>query len=141
MNEQSGFTLIELMAVISIIGILAAIAIPQFSVYRDRAYRGEGYSLGSAFREEICRYYDVTGVLPMDNDNLGLPPPESIRGKYVAAVSIRNGEVGLRYSDQMNSTIAGQTVRLIPHINPDYPTGPLVWEWVWPAGRPSSKDK
>ncbi len=141
MKEQSGFTLIELTVVISIIGILAAIAIPQFSVYRDRAYRGEGYSLGSAFREEVCKYYDATGVLPKDNDDLGLPRPESIRGKYVAAVSIHNGEVTLRYNDKMKSAIAGKIVRVIPHVNPDYPTGPLEWEWVWPADRSSNKDK
>ena len=137
MKKQSGFTLIELMTVISIIGILAAIAIPQFSVYRERAYRGEGYTLGGALREDISAYYDTVGALPKDNHDLGLPDPRSIRGKYVAAVSIHNGEVVLRYDDKLDSPIAGETVRLIPHISADYPTGPLLWEWIWPANGPS----
>jgi type IV pilus assembly protein PilA len=137
MEKQSGFTLIELMAVISIIGILAAIAIPQFSAYRDRSYRGEGYALGGALREDVSAYYDTIGLLPKDNDDMGLPGPESIRGKYVAAVSIHNGEVALRYDDELKSAIAGQTARLIPHINAENPTGPLLWEWIWPARRPT----
>jgi type IV pilus assembly protein PilA len=140
MKKQSGFTLIELMGVISIIGMLAAIAVPQFSAYRDRAYRGEGYALGGALREEISAYYDAMGVLPKNNDDLGLPGPEAIRGKYVAAVSIQNGEVVLRYNDKMNSAIAGKTVRVIPRVNPAYPTGPLVWEWIWPAKSSPERD-
>jgi type IV pilus assembly protein PilA len=140
MKRQSGFTLIELMAVIAIIGILAAIAVPQFSVYRERAFRGEGYSLGDALRKDVCAYYDAVGVLPKDNDALGLPRPGSIRGKYVASASIHDGEVTLQYDDKMNSPIAGETVRLIPRINPDYPTGPLVWEWVWPTGGAPKRD-
>lgn len=136
MKKQSGFTLIELMTVITLIGILAAIAVPQFSAYRDRAYRGEGYALGGALREDISAYYDTTGVLPRDNDDLGLPPPESIRGKYVAAASIHNGEVALRYDGKLKSRMAGKTVRLIPRLNAAYPTGPLLWEWIWPAKSP-----
>jgi type IV pilus assembly protein PilA len=138
MQKQSGFTLIELMAVIAFIGILAAISVPQFSIYRDRAYRGEGYALGGALREDVSAYYDEIGVLPKDNADLGLPRPESIRGKYVAAASIHNGEVTLRYDDKLKSPIAGKTIRLIPHVNTDYPTGPLQWEWIWPADRPSN---
>jgi hypothetical protein len=46
--------------------------------------------------------------------------------------------VTLRYDDKLKSSIAGKTVRLIPHVNAAYPTGPLQWEWVWPAGKPSN---
>lgn len=132
MHDQKGFTLIELMVVISIIGILAAVAIPQFSRYRDRAYRCEGYSLGGALRQEISAYYDTVGMLPMDNDALGLPEPEQITGKYVSAVSVDSGRVTVHYDSEMKSALAGKSAQLVPQINSGNPTGPLVWDWVWP---------
>jgi len=132
MNKQSGFTLIELMVVISIIGILAAIAIPQFSKYRERAMTAEGYELAGAYRQEVAAYYDVIGTLPISNDVLGLPAPESVHGKYVSAVSISDDEVRVRFNDQLTGSIAGKIFRLVPHINPAYPSGPLTWEWIVP---------
>jgi type IV pilus assembly protein PilA len=136
MQKHSGFTLIELMVVISIIGILAAIAIPQFSAYRDRAYRAEGHSLGGALREEISAYYDTVGVLPLDNAQLGLPAPATLRGKYVAAMDVDHGDVAIRFTDTIHSPIGGQTVHLKVAINTDNPTGPLLWEWVYPKEKP-----
>ncbi|MBI5550490.1 MAG: prepilin-type N-terminal cleavage/methylation domain-containing protein [Desulfobacterales bacterium] len=136
MQKQNGFTLIELMVVISIIGILAAIAIPQFSAYRDRAYRAEGHSLGGALREEISVYYDTIGMLPENNKQLALPAPETIRGKYVSAISIEKGDVAIRFSDTINSAVGGKVLRLKVAINPDNPTGPLLWEWINPNDKP-----
>ncbi len=132
MHKQSGFTLIELMVVISIIGILAAIAIPQFSKYRDRAILAEGYELAGAFRKEVADYYDTIGSLPGDNQALGLPSPGSIRGKYVSAVTVSNGEVMVQFDEKMSNGNAGKTFRLVPHINPDYTSGPIIWEWIMP---------
>lgn len=132
MKKTQGFTLIELMVVVVIIGILASIAIPQFSKYRDRAYRAEGHSLGGALRKDISEYYDNTGRLPAENLSLGLPDPASIRGKYVHSMAIRHGTVEIGFGSEIKSPIAGKICRLVPSINPDYPTGPLRWEWVFP---------
>ncbi|MBT8342353.1 MAG: type II secretion system protein [Desulfatitalea sp.] len=87
MKTQSGFTLIELMVVVSIIGILAAIAMPQFSAYRTRAFLSEGYQLGGAMRQDVSAYYDTVGALPQDNKAMGFPEPEAIRGKYVLGLN------------------------------------------------------
>lgn len=127
MNNTKGFTLIELMVVISIIGILAAIAIPQFSKYRARAFISEGYSLVSPVRYDIQDYVDATGVLPDDNAMAGLAPPEQIRGKYVEAIRVDHGTVTVSYNDSEES-ISEYYFKLIPEINEENPTGPLIWQ-------------
>ena len=74
MKKQNGFTLIELTVVITIIGILAAVAIPNFIAYRDKAYLCEGYALSAPVREEVVEYYDHQGIFPVYNQvvNSGL---------------------------------------------------------------------
>jgi len=126
MNNEKGFTLIELMVVIAIIGILAAIAIPQFGKYRERAFICEGYSLVSPIRYDIQDYVDATGRLPDDNPMAGLAPKEHIRGKYVESIGVDHGMITLAFNDSQAS-LAEYYFKLIPEINEDNPTGPLVW--------------
>lgn len=128
MKNRKGFTLIELMIVVAIIGILAAIAIPNFSAYRQKAYDAEGFTLAGALREEICLYYDTRGFMPADNDSLGLPKPAALRGKYVASLSIQQGVIEIRFDPEFECGTAAKTIKLVPHVNTDNPTGPLVWE-------------
>ena len=127
MKNNKGFTLIELMIVISIIGILAAIAIPQFSKYRARAFTTEGKSLLSPVREDIVDYLDHTGRLPKDNAQCGLAKPEYIMGKYVASVTVENGMITVLFNDSQES-IKNHYVKLSPVINKDNPTGPVIWD-------------
>lgn len=127
MNNTKGFTLIELMVVISIIGILAAIAIPQFGAYRARAYTCEGYSLVSPIRYDIQEYVDATGVLPADNAMAGLAPPEYIRGKYVEGITVEQGIITVLFNDSQMA-IAGNYFTMTPRINEDNPTGSLIWD-------------
>lgn len=127
MNSTKGFTLIELMVVISIIGILAAIAIPQFQTYKQKGIITEGYSLAGPVRLDIQDYFDVTGVLPENNTMAGLAQPEFIRGKYVESVTVDQGAITVGFNDSYES-LAGYYFKLIPEINADNPTGPLVWE-------------
>jgi type IV pilus assembly protein PilA len=66
-NMQQGFTLIELMIVVAIIGILAAIAIPAYQDYTIRAQVSEGMSLASGARTAVSEAYQSTGNWPADN--------------------------------------------------------------------------
>jgi type IV pilus assembly protein PilA len=127
MNDTRGFTLIELMMVVSIIGILASIAIPQFSAYRIRAYRCEGFVLADPIRKDIQEYIDVTGRLPGNNAIAGLPEKKSIRGKFVESIGIDHGIISVTFSDTI-SCMKGEYLKLIPEVNPSNPTGPLIWE-------------
>ncbi len=125
MNKRNGFTLIELLTVVSIIAILAAIAIPQFSAYRQRGYNAEGYVLGGDIRKDIQEFYDHTGRFPRDNAEAGLPAPEHLRGKTVESITVRNGAFDIRN----NSTATYQIVSVRPALPQGDQAAPLLWIW------------
>ncbi len=88
---QKGFTLIELMIVVAIIGILAAIAVPAYQDYTIRSRVSEGASLAGATKTAIDVMFSETGNLsgmPTSNVSLGLAMSTSYQGKYVASVSV-----------------------------------------------------
>jgi type IV pilus assembly protein PilA len=83
---QSGFTLIELMIVVAIIGILAAIAIPQYQNYVARAQMSEALVLASGGKVALSEYYNTKGVFPTTNTMAGMET--TIQGKYVTSVTV-----------------------------------------------------
>ena len=88
-RNQQGFTLIELMIVIAIIGILAAIAIPAYQDYTIRAKVTEGLNLADAAKTAVAETYQSNGAFPVANNaSYGLPNKISIAGKYVTQVDV-----------------------------------------------------
>jgi type IV pilus assembly protein PilA len=88
MKLQKGFTLIELMIVIAIIGILAAIAIPAYQDYTIRSKVSEGLALVGAAKLAVAETYDSTGNMPNGNASFGLPTAASIAGNYVSSITV-----------------------------------------------------
>lgn len=127
MRNHHGFTLIELMIVIAIIGMLAAIAIPNFSAYRMRAYVSEALVIGDAARKDVIDFYDQTGVLPANNAEAGLPKPEGIRGKYVKSITVKDGDIHIAFDESQRGELKGKFLILHPEINTENPTGPMTW--------------
>ncbi len=112
---QKGFTLIELMIVIAIIGILAAIAIPAYQDYTIRSQASEGMSLASGAKTAVAEFYTNTGRWPPSNASAGLASPASISGQYVDQVDVGQGSLGMiqaRYGNSVNDAIDTQILSL-----------------------------
>ena len=114
-RTQQGFTLIELMIVVAIIGILAAIAIPAYQDYTIRAQVSEGLSLADGAKTAMAEYYNNYGRFPSTNQSAGLSPAASISGNYVSGVNVATtkGQITVTYSGpKVNSAINNDTLVL-----------------------------
>jgi type IV pilus assembly protein PilA len=136
---QQGFTLIELMIVVAIIGILAAVAIPAYQDYTIRAQVSEGMNLSGEAKNAVSDFYANRGRLPNSNASAGLPLATSLIGKYVGRITVGNsGGITIGYSNQVNAQINGDTLHLQPARVNNSPTSPLSWvcgnQTTWPAG-------
>ncbi len=119
-SMQKGFTLIELMIVIAIIGILAAIAIPAYQDYTIRAQVTEGMNLASAAKTAIAESYTSNNVWPADNTAAGIDAtPTNIAGKYVTSVTVTAGVITVVYGNNANAKIAAGTITLTPWTSPN----------------------
>ncbi|HFC4674809.1 TPA: pilin, partial [Neisseria gonorrhoeae] len=90
---QKGFTLIELMIVIAIVGILAAVALPAYQDYTARAQVSEAILLAEGQKSAVTEYYLNNGEWPENNTSAGVASSGEIKGKYVQKVEVNNGVV------------------------------------------------
>ena len=105
-----GFTLIELMIVIAIIGILAAIAIPAYQDYTIRAQASEGMTLASGAKTAVAEFWQDRGVWPANNTEAGLSPPGQIVGKYTTGLTAAGQTITVTYGNQANPLLVGNLV-------------------------------
>ncbi|HFC1993843.1 TPA: pilin, partial [Neisseria gonorrhoeae] len=111
---QKGFTLIELMIVIAIVGILAAVALPAYQDYTARAQVSEAILLAEGQKSAVTEYYLNNGEWPENNASAGVASsPTDIKGKYVKEVEVKNGVVtATMKSDGVNKEIKNKKLSL-----------------------------
>lgn len=113
-RRAAGFTLIELMIVVAIIAILAAIALPAYQDYTIRSQVSEGIVLASGARVAVWDFISNRGHLPGNNVSAGLPSSSSITGKFVTHVTVNNGLVAVTFGNRANAAITGANLLLSP---------------------------
>ncbi len=110
---QKGFTLIELMIVIAIVGILAAVALPAYQDYTARAQVSEAILLAEGQKSAVTEYYLNHGKWPENNDSAGVASASTIKGKYVEKVEVANGVVTAQMNPSgVNNEIKGKKLSL-----------------------------
>ncbi|ENY0135640.1 pilin, partial [Neisseria gonorrhoeae] len=110
---QKGFTLIELMIVIAIVGILAAVALPAYQDYTARAQVSEAILLAEGQKSAVTEYYLNHGEWPANNTSAGVASASDIKGKYVKEVKVENGVVTAEMaSTGVNKEIQGKRLSL-----------------------------
>ena len=114
-KKQQGFKLIELMIVVAIIGILAAIAIPAYQDYTIRAQVSEGLKLSGGAKAAVTEYYQDRGEMPTTNVMAGLDDKAEIQGKYVAQVEVGSGGVlDMQFGNEAHAAIDNKSIQLTP---------------------------
>ena len=115
---QKGFTLIELMIVIAIVGILAVVALPAYQDYTARAQVSEAIVLAEGQKAAVAEYYATNGVFPTSNEAAGVAAKADIKGKYVKEVEVGTGGIitATMNASGVNKDIQNKTVALKPEV-------------------------
>ncbi|MFE8032926.1 pilin [Thiohalocapsa marina] len=113
-HNQAGFTLIELMIVVAIIGILAAIAIPAYQDYVARSQMSEAMMLTGGAKTAVAEYWMQTGSFPTSNASAGLSAAASIKGQYVASVELTASGIVATMNTSVSTPIQNATLTLTP---------------------------
>jgi len=117
LNREHGFTLIELMIVVAIIGILASLAVSAYQTYTVRAQVSEALSFAGGAKVPIVDAFTNDGMPPADRQAAGMSPnPADTQGSYVASVTITDGRIDILFGNDAHQAISGTVLSVTPYI-------------------------
>lgn len=125
--KQNGFTLIELMIVVAIIGILASIALPAYQDYTIRAQVVESFSITGELKLSIKDFYKDRGRFPANNEEAGVPDAQYLIGSYVKRVDVVDGAMHVEFGNYVNSQLLEQVLTIRPIVVSGSPSSPISW--------------
>ncbi len=130
MKKINGFTLIELMIVVAIIGILAGIAIPSYSGYMAQAKLSEVHSLTARLKPSIEEFYVKNGKFPKNNREAKLPKANYLIGHYITSIAIENGAMHVTLGNKIGPSLTDKIVSVQPLVVIGSPESPIAWSFA-----------